>query len=109
MKTDLFTRNVYSELGNSLEFMALNEKNEPLQGELVETRLVGPLCFAGDELANSIDLPKLVAGNKLIISNGVSNTYGLWSRHCSRDIPKVLLYDLENEQIELAEDRKQVW
>ena len=52
--------------------------------------LVGPLCFAGDVLARGIELPQLHEGDWLVMAGTGANTYGLWSRHCSRTIPKVV-------------------
>jgi diaminopimelate decarboxylase len=52
--------------------------------------LVGPLCFAGDVLARDLVLPELAEGDWLVIAGTGANTLGLWSRHCSRAIPKVI-------------------
>ena len=52
--------------------------------------LVGPLCFAGDVLARDLVLPELAEGDWLVIAGTGANTLGLWSRHCSRAIPKVV-------------------
>lgn len=52
--------------------------------------LVGPLCFAGDVLARDLTLPALNEGDWLVISRTGANTLGLWSRHCSRAVPKVV-------------------
>lgn len=52
--------------------------------------LVGPLCFAGDVLARDLVLPPLAEGDWLVIAGTGANTLGLWSRHCSRAVPKVV-------------------
>lgn len=52
--------------------------------------IVGPLCFAGDVLARDLVLPELFEGDWLVFSGTGANTFGLWSRHCSRAIPKVV-------------------
>lgn len=52
--------------------------------------IVGPLCFAGDVLARELVLPELAEGDWLVFSGTGANTFGLWSRHCSRTIPKVV-------------------
>ena len=52
--------------------------------------LVGPLCFAGDVLAQDLTLPELTEGDWLVFGGTGANTLGLWSRHCSRSIPKVV-------------------
>lgn len=52
--------------------------------------LVGPLCFAGDVLGRDVALPDLAEGDWLVFAATGANTLGLWSRHCSRAIPKVI-------------------
>lgn len=52
--------------------------------------LVGPLCFAGDVLARDLLLPELAEGDWIVFAGTGANTLGLWSRHCSRAIPKVV-------------------
>ena len=52
--------------------------------------LAGPLCFAGDYLAKQVTLPQMTEGDWLYIGDTGANTYGLWSRHCSRNIPKTI-------------------
>lgn len=52
--------------------------------------VVGPLCFAGDVLARDLVLPDVGEGDWLVIAGTGANTLGLWSRHCSRAIPKVI-------------------
>lgn len=106
---DLFVRNAYSKLGNNLSFMVLNASGEQVKTSLKKTQLVGPLCFAGDELEKSIELPEMTEEQFLLISNAVANTYGLWSRHCSRDVPKVLVYSNLKDALHLAQAREQVW
>lgn len=61
------------------------------QNEAIRTYdVVGPLCFAGDVLARDLVLPELAEGDWLVIAGTGANTLGLWSRHCSRAIPKVV-------------------
>ena len=52
--------------------------------------LDGPLCFAGDVIARSVVLPQLEEGDWVTIDGVGANTFGLWSRHCSRDVPAVV-------------------
>ena len=55
--------------------------------------IAGPLCFAGIPSARA-QLPQAIAeGHWLSISTAGANTYGLWSRHCSGNIPKYLCWD----------------
>ena len=69
--------------------------------------VAGPLCVAGDYLkkdlvlvhvpgASDVDKEKVggivtpAAGDLLVLLGTGSNSYGMWSRHCSRTIPKVI-------------------
>lgn len=55
-----------------------------------EYDIAGPLCFAGDYLAQSIALPEDITDTDfMMIDHTGANTYGLWSRHCSRSVPAV--------------------
>lgn len=67
--------------------------------------LAGPLCFAGDYIGRSVELPELAEGDQLLIRNTGANAYALWSRHCSRDIPKVLGVDYEAQSIDILSER----
>ncbi|MFK7893772.1 MAG: hypothetical protein AB8B63_23345 [Granulosicoccus sp.] len=89
---DLFTRHVYAPAA-PLAFKVLNPDGTVKTGPVQSCNIAGPLCFAGDYLARNIELPVIVEGDWLLISDVGANTYGLWSRHCTRTIPKVLGID----------------
>lgn len=63
--------------------------------------LGGPLCFAGDVIARDYPLPELRAGMRLLILDAGANTFALWSRHCSRPFPKVLMYDSREQDLDM--------
>lgn len=54
--------------------------------------VVGPLCFEGDVIARSVNGPVPEPGEWLVAERTGANTFSLWSRHCSRAFPTVLLY-----------------
>ena len=91
---DLFTRHVYAPAA-PLVFEVLNADGIQKTGLSTTYNVAGPLCFAGDYLARNIELPTINEGDWLLISDVGANTYGLWSRHCTRTIPKVLGIDLQ--------------
>ena len=91
---DLFTRHVYAPAA-PLTFKALNPDGSEKTGLDQTYNIAGPLCFAGDYLARNIKLPITQEGDWLLITDVGANTYGLWSRHCTRKIPKVLGIDLQ--------------
>lgn len=77
---DLFLRKVYSSMKIDYPVSVVGK-----QGTQQNYRIVGPLCFAGDVLYESIDLPILDEGDEILIFNTGANTYSMWSRHCSRE------------------------
>ena len=91
---DLFTRHVYAPAA-PLVIKVLNPDGSEKNGPYKHVNVAGPLCFAGDYLARNIELPTINEGDWLLINNVGANTYGLWSRHCSRTMPKVLGIDLQ--------------
>ena len=54
--------------------------------------IAGPLCFNGDIIARDIELPVIEEGDYIILHDSGSYTLGMWSRHTSRLLPKVLGY-----------------
>lgn len=58
-----------------------------------DVRVVGPLCFGGDVLAESVALPLPRPGDLLVVHDVGAYTLGMWSRHCSRGMPPVLGYE----------------
>lgn len=103
---DLFTRHVYAPAA-PLAFKVLNPDGSEKSGPDQRYNVAGPLCFAGDYLARDIELPLINEGDWLLISNVGANTYGLWSRHCTRTIPKVLGIDLSGS-ISQWSDRQRI-
>lgn len=77
---DLFLRKIYSsmKINYPIEVVGKTGKDQTY-------RIVGPLCFAGDVLYESIQLPILSEGDEIILFNTGANTYSMWSRHCSRE------------------------
>lgn len=54
--------------------------------------VVGPLCFEGDVVARGVAGAVPEPGDWMIAERTGANTFSLWSRHCSRAFPVVLLY-----------------
>lgn len=77
---DLFLRKIYSNMKINYPISVVGK-----EGTNQTYRIVGPLCFAGDVLYESIDLPVLNEGDEILMFNTGANTYSMWSRHCSRE------------------------
>jgi diaminopimelate decarboxylase len=67
--------------------------------------IAGPLCFAGDYLAKNVLLPQAEETDVMILAGTGSNSYGLWSRHCSRDIPSFIAVDFDRKKVEKLSPR----
>lgn len=102
---DLFLRDAYTQ-PRPFPLQPLDASGEPLSESTTQLYdLAGPLCFAGDYLARSVQLPVLREGDWLVIHGTGANAYGLWSRHCSRDIPAVLAHSSKRGTLEKLSDR----
>jgi diaminopimelate decarboxylase len=93
---DFFMRDAYGD-ARSFPMYVWNEHGQEVKGIMQPFDIAGPLCFAGDYLAHGAMLPQATnEGHWLSILSTGANTYGLWSRHCSRSVPKYLCWDGEN-------------
>lgn len=102
---DYLMRDAYSK-PRGIVFKTFTQQGLINHSEQKKYDIAGPLCFAGDYLIKNETLHKPEEGNWMALLNTGSNSLGLWSRHCSRAIPKVIGVDLENEKIEVISDRK---
>lgn len=91
---DMFTRDAYTK-ARSFPLSLWGRDGHLIQGEEAVYDIAGPLCFAGDYLAKSAKLAVAKEGQWLCIDHTGANTYALWSRHCSRDIPASWAWDGE--------------
>ncbi|MEM6722515.1 MAG: hypothetical protein AAF598_00680 [Bacteroidota bacterium] len=87
---DLFLRKVYSELPISFPWSIIRQESIPLREEKTY-QIVGPLCFAGDVLYSEITTDLITESEKFIIHDVGANTLSMWSKHCSRVEPKLLI------------------
>lgn len=67
--------------------------------------IAGPLCFAGDYVTKNQLLQGPEEGDWLALINTGSNSIGLWSRHCSRMVPKVLGSNMNAQTLEVLSER----
>lgn len=92
-----------------ISFITYNSKGEIITDDMATVDIAGPLCFAGDYVAKDQALHLPSAGDWLGLINTGSNSIGLWSRHCSRTIPKVIGVDKANETLTVLSDRFSVF
>lgn len=90
---DLFMRPVYQPDTWRHRFSLVDAHGQPREGDCDSWTIAGPLCFAGDLLAQDLPLPEPRPGDWLIIHDTGAYTLGMYSRHCSRGLPLVLGFD----------------
>lgn len=87
---DFMLRTAYSPQLWPHEIVGIPRGQSTETEETIVSDVVGPLCFAGDVLAQAIPLPSLKQGDWLLIRDVGAYTLSMWSRHCSRAMPLVL-------------------
>ena len=102
---DYLMRDAYSK-PRGISFKTFTYQGEEKSSEINTYDVAGPLCFAGDYLCKNQVLNSPNEGDWLALLNTGSNSFGLWSRHCSRAIPKVFGVDFEKKEIRLLSDRQ---
>ena len=105
---DFLMRDAYTK-PRGLDFIILDDKLNRKHKEEIPYDIAGPLCFAGDYLIKNQNLPRLDEGDWMILLNTGSNSLGLWSRHCSRSIPKVYGVDFNKKHIDLLSNRQKFY
>lgn len=106
---DLFLRKCYRPMDWHHEIMVFDSKGE-IKGGTDENPYVvaGPLCFAGDVLADGIRLPVVNPGDFIIIRDAGAYTLSMWSRYNSRQIPKVIGYIDDGQRLVVFKERETI-
>ncbi|MEY4570928.1 MAG: hypothetical protein RLZ10_121 [Bacteroidota bacterium] len=102
---DYLMRDAYTK-PRGIDFIVLNDRLSRKSGNEITYDIAGPLCFAGDYLIKNKSLPPINEGDWMMLLNTGSNSFGLWSRHCSRSIPKIFGIDYDGQNIELLSNRR---
>ena len=95
---DMLVRHVYSKK-NQINLLSLDKKGNLKSGKNRVYDIAGPLCFNGDYLARDTMLPELTEGDVIAVYPFGANTYGLWSRHCSRHIPALFTDQIDKDTV----------
>ena len=101
---DFLLRDAYVK-PRGISFKVLDSNANPRTTKKVVHDIAGPLCFAGDYLAKNIELPVAEESDLLLLTGTGSNSYGLWSRHCSRSIPSFFGVDFKNKELDKLSSR----
>lgn len=87
---DLFLRKIYKPLDWYHKLSVINSIGEEKKSPFKTYKISGPLCFSGDVLEKEIEIPEVEKNDFLIYHDVGAYTLSMWSRHCSRAIPKVI-------------------
>lgn len=87
---DMFVRKVYSDLPLDFPYSVIKVSGSTAP-DRKRYHIAGPLCFAGDFLGHDVELPELQPGDKLVIQRAGANTLSMWSAHCSRKVPPLVI------------------
>lgn len=94
---DHFVRESYNRELWPHQFFLMDSTGKLKTKDVKLSDLGGPLCFGGDFFAKNVSLPAAQAGDWLVIADTGANTYSLWSHHCSRPFPKMIIRDQNGE------------
>ncbi|MBL4652292.1 MAG: hypothetical protein JKY53_05430 [Flavobacteriales bacterium] len=105
---DMFVRETYNPKDWYHDIFVLNRNLEMKNSATKAQNIGGPLCFGGDYISKNRELPSMEQGDKLVIADCGANTFSLWSKHCSRQFPKVITYSskIKGEDIRIAKHRE---
>lgn len=94
-----FVREIYTNDKYQGEITVLQQQKN---SKVKNYAIAGPLCYGGDFLVNQIHLPEVQENDWIIAPNVGGNSLGLFSKHCSQAFPKVLAYQMVNNQIQIS-------
>lgn len=101
---NMFPRQAYTNSPPPFKYSILNSSKNQTQAY----DIAGPLCFAGDRVAENVMLPSVQAGDWLVIDAVGANTFSLYSMHCSWPFPKVIGYDTQSNKMSIIKDRMSI-
>jgi len=105
---DLFLRECYNPNDWHHDISLVDNEGRIKQADEKDYAIAGPLCFGGDMLEKNIRLPSIETGDYVFIHDTGANTLSLWSRHNSRQMPKVIGYYDNGTQFEILKEREDV-
>jgi diaminopimelate decarboxylase len=103
---DLLMRRIYQPKYWYHELSVADRYGNPKEGKKQSYVIAGPLCFNGDIISQEVLLPALDEGDFLIIHDTGGYTLSMWNRHTSRQIPLVLGYTNQGEDLFILKERE---
>jgi len=103
---DLFLRECYNPNDWHHEISLVDNEGHLKRADEKYYAIAGPLCFGGDMLEKNLRLPSIEIGDYIFIHDTGANTLSLWSRHNSRQMPKIIGYYDNGTQFEILKERE---
>jgi len=90
---DMFVRKAYRPNEWHHDMSVTTDRGHLKTGETRQFRVAGPLCFAGDYLSDSVELPADTKdGDLLLVHDAGAYTFSMWSVYNSRRFPSIIGY-----------------
>jgi diaminopimelate decarboxylase len=105
---DMFLRKCYRPQDWHHETAVLDKIGQLKPGKKMQYNIAGPLCFAGDFVDKEVMLPELESGDHIVIKDVGAYTLSMWSRYNSRQMPMVLGYRRNGEEVATIRQRESV-
>lgn len=105
---DLFMRECYNPNDWFHQFDTLKSDGTLNLSDKKKYIIGGPLCFGGDIIQRDVELSELAKGDYIIIHDTGANNINLWSRHCSREMPKVIGYSIEQNKLRILKQKESI-
>ena len=104
---DLFLRKCYNP-GDWHHEISLVDKSGNLKTGTDKNKYIiaGPLCFGGDVLARDLELPVAEEDDYILVHDAGAYTLSMWSRYNSRQMPKVIGYNMGNNTFSKLKNRE---
>ena len=96
---DMFMRPVYLPAQWKHRYLVLDQYGKIKPGTEERYTIGGPLCFAGDVLCKDEAFPLIEPEDYVVIRDTGAYTISMWNRHCSRGIPAVKGFEVNDNSI----------
>lgn len=106
---DLFLRKSYNPQDWHHQISVLNPDGSAktnTNSNMRQYHVAGPLCFSGDIIAYDVLLPVVSEGDYIVIHDAGAYTLSMWSRYNSRQIPKIIGFSVNNQEIITLKSRE---
>jgi len=105
---DLFLRKCLNPEDWHYDMSVLDKDGKAKPGPMKQFVIAGPLCFSGDVVARGVLLHEIQSGDYILVHDTGAYTLSMWSRYNSREVPKVVGYREEGDEIQVLKRRERI-